>query len=111
MTSHTLTRAAATVLASCVIGLTATLAHAATPASEAPAISVNYSDLNLATDEGSRALHERLAAAARQVCPSNLGPSARQLSDSRHCVVAAVDRAMGEVKDPKLAGVRATQAR
>lgn len=111
MTSHTLTRATATVLATCAIALTATLSHAATPDSNAPAVSVRYSDLNVSTEEGSRELYWRLVSAAREVCPSNLGPSARQLSESRHCVAAAVDRAMGEVQGSKLAEVRAAHAR
>jgi UrcA family protein len=111
MTSHTLTRATATVLASCAIALTATLSHAATPQSDVPAISIQYSDLNVSTEAGSRELYQRLVSAARQVCPSNLGPSARQLSESRHCVAAAVDRAMSEVQGSKLAEVRAAHVR
>jgi UrcA family protein len=111
MTSHSLIRATATVLASCALALTATLSHAATPDSSAQTVSVSYSDLNVSTDEGSRELYQRLVAAARQVCPSNLGPSARQLSESRHCVAAAVDRAMSEVQGSRLAQVHATHAR
>jgi len=114
MTSHTassrFTQTLFTALVASAIGLTATLAHAET-AADVPSASVSYADLNLSTEQGSRVLHQRLVAAARQVCPSNVGPDARQLSQSRRCVASAVERAINDVRDPKLAATRSVLTR
>ena len=40
--------------------------------SVAPSVSINYSDLNLATESGQKTLDRRIAAAARAVCPSSM---------------------------------------
>lgn len=116
MTSQTarfngFTRATLTVLASGLVGLGASVATAATAADEAPAVHVNYSDLNLATEQGNLALYKRIVSAARQVCPINTGPNARLAAQAQHCVDEAVARAVRDVQSPTLAELQATRTR
>lgn len=105
------TRATLTVLASGLVGLGASVAGAATATDEGPAVSVNYSDLNLATEQGTVALYKRIVSAARQVCPANTGPNARLAAEARHCVDQAVARAVRDVQSAKLAELQATRTR
>jgi len=44
--------------------------YAAEPADAAPAITVSYGDLNLASAQGTSVLYARIVSAARQVCNS-----------------------------------------
>jgi UrcA family protein len=99
------------VLASGLVGLAASVATAATPLDGSPTVSVSYSDLNLATEEGTLALYQRIVSAARQVCPVNSGPNARLAAQARQCVDEAVARAVKDVQSPKLAELQATRAR
>lgn len=68
---------------------------------------INYADLDLATESGARTLYRRIVAAAHRVCP---GESSRELSEvsaSGTCREAAVARAMSEVHTRELALARA----
>jgi UrcA family protein len=104
-------RAAATA-AALFLGLTAlasgaegrTAAQVATIAAGGIAAErVDYSDLNLASARGQRALLRRLDAAARRVCQA---PSGRARLDemraARHCVQDSLRRAVGEVGHPEV---------
>ena len=102
-----------------VAALLATTA-AAVPASyaqslmtnEPPSVTVKYSDLNLATDQGSRALYSRLVNAAERVCPVRGTPM--ELSQNRRrdaCITTAVQNAAKDVKNPKFAEVAASKLR
>ena len=103
--SRVLHRAVFAVLASSIVGFTATAAQADTVviSSDVPAVSVSYSDLNLATEQGAVALYKRIVTAARQVCPADVGPNLRLISQTRHCVNEAVARAVSDIPSPKLA--------
>src|SRR5262245_24585105 len=59
-----------------------------------PSITVGYADLNLAKPEGSRVLYQRLADAARRVCPeTGYVTELRQNRDAQHCISDTVERA------------------
>jgi UrcA family protein len=78
----------------------------------APAITVNYSDLNLATTEGSHVLYQRLVDAAQRVCPTGgLAAELRHNRDRRSCISGAVERASKEIKSPRFAEVAAARLR
>jgi UrcA family protein len=116
MTSQTarfngFTRATLTVLAFGLVGFGASVATAANAAGDSPAVSVHYSDLNLATEQGTLALYQRIVSAARQVCPANTGPNARLAAQARRCVDEAVARAVQEVQSAKLAELQAARGR
>jgi len=80
--------------------------------SDAQSITVKYTDLNLATSEGSRVLYHRLVAAARRVCPDT-GNAAelRQNRDAQRCITATVQQAVKQVKSPQFAQVAESQMR
>lgn len=105
------TRATLTVLASGLVGLGASVATAAAATDVAPAVSVSYADLNLATEEGNVALYRRIVSAARRVCPIETVPSAQRVAQAQHCIDDAVDRAVKQVQSTKLAELQATRTR
>jgi UrcA family protein len=116
MTSHTFTsksftRAALMMLASGFVAVTATAANAAQSEAQAPAVSISYADLNLATEQGTVALYRRIVSAAHRVCDTNTGPNARLAARAQHCVNEAVARAVHDVQSPKLAELQAARSR
>lgn len=104
------TRTAAAVFVAGAMALTASFAHASTPDADVKSVEVSYADLNLSTDQGAQALHQRIVYAARQVCPIYSNRDTTQLARNRQCVADAVARAMNDV-GPKLAAVRSAQVR
>lgn len=88
------------------IGGEACVTHAAT-VSDAPAVTVRYGDLNLATAEGNRSLLHRIVAAAAKVCPANSAGS--RLARNRSCMEEAIARAVSDTKSPQLAELQAAR--
>ena len=117
MSSHTASsgRIARIVLAAIVataVGVPASFAQVPVKDRDPPSVAVEYSDLNLATLEGSRALYHRLVYAARKVCPEVGYPTElRQNREAQRCITATVERAVKQVKNPQLAQVAAAQMR
>jgi UrcA family protein len=118
MSSHTassgrITRIVAAAIVAFAVGVPASsFAQAPLQDGSIPTVIVNYSDLNLATPQGSHALYQRLVGAAQQVCPKR--SYASELSHNREaqrCVTAAVERAVKQVKSPQFAQVAATHMR
>jgi UrcA family protein len=104
-------RAAAAVLA---LGLTIafTPVARADAAADVPKLEVSYTDLDIATEQGARALYRRISAAARQVCPQGEGSIVPKLNNiSRTCIRDSIARAVREVNSPRLAEVEATLGR
>jgi UrcA family protein len=107
--SHTL--ALVTALAGCVLSAAAvSSAQAQTPANDVRRVVVKYTDLNLATDEGALALHRRIVSAAREVCPADFSRDLGRLIAVRECQKEAIDRAVADIHDARLAAVHARQA-
>lgn len=72
----------------CLFGATAPAV-----AAEAPrAAVVSYSDLNLATDEGKKALDGRISMAARSVCNTG-SDDLRSIIEENRCIKGAVEAA------------------
>jgi UrcA family protein len=81
------------------------IATAAEPAAAAPQTTVYYSFRDLATDQATHALYERIVSAARSVCP---GYDSRDLADyagSRQCQRQAVAHAIEQIGSARLAAV------
>jgi UrcA family protein len=77
-----------------------------------PSVTVRYSDLNLATKEGSHALYERLVTAAEQVCPARGSMmEVRENRDRERCMSSAVEHAVKKIKNPQFAEVAASRMR
>lgn len=99
----------AALLATTAAGVPASYAQALMTA---PTITVSYSDLNLATTQGSHVLYQRLVDAAQRVCPT--GGHAAELRHNRDrqiCISSAVERASREIKSPRFAEVAASRLR
>lgn len=117
MTSHTvcLTRIGCIALAALVaIAIAIPASFAQTPAkdSEIRSMKVDFADLNLATDAGSRALYHRLVSAAQRVCPETSPlPELSQNREARRCIAETVERAVKQINHPKFAQVAAAYAR
>jgi len=95
------------VLAACLLAGSLGVAQAAAPVTDVPQVAVSYSDLDLSTSEGTRALYQRIANAAREVCPY---PNARELAEfevNHSCREAAIAKAVREINSPALVALRA----
>jgi UrcA family protein len=117
MTSATLnlrgrlrTAVAFTVLATCAAVGAVSSAHAATGASDVPAVTVRYSAVDLSTAQGSLALYRRIVAAAYQVCATDLR-DLDAMATARVCRAEAIARAVRDVNSPMLASVHAERLR
>jgi UrcA family protein len=117
MTSATLrigarvrTATALALLAACVAVSAAGSARAAT-VSDVPTIKVRYADLNLATEQGSLALYDRIAAAAQQVCVPEDIRDLHAVAAARSCRAQAIAVAVRDVHSPMLASVYAAEQR
>jgi UrcA family protein len=104
-------RTVVTALVASAIGSSVSFAQVPTQDDAIPQISVKYSDLNLATEEGSRALYRRLVAAAEHVCPDRgYVTELRYNRDVQRCIADTVDRAVKGIDHPRFARVAAAQA-
>ncbi|HUO20673.1 MAG TPA: UrcA family protein [Steroidobacteraceae bacterium] len=117
MTSATLrtgarmrTATAFALIAACVAVSAAGSAHAAAVA-DVPAIKVRYADLNLATEQGSLALYDRIVAAAQQVCAPEDIRDLQAVAAARSCRQQAIALAVRDVHSPMLASLYAAEQR
>jgi len=98
-----LPRASAALAACLILGASAT-AYAA-PANPAPSTRVDYHDLNLATEQGSQALYERIVRAARKVCAVSDIRILAEVAAAEVCRAQAIAHAVRDVNSPRLAAV------
>jgi UrcA family protein len=104
MTTSAVKNLTRTTLAVLLIGCATALADSAQPKTLDPApVTVNYSDLNLASPEGARVLYRRIGVAARKACGPNFAtwyPAVRYAW--KECYKGAVDQAVKHVNAPTL---------
>jgi UrcA family protein len=103
-------RASAALTACFIVGASAT-AYAAAPADPAPSVRVNYHDLNLATEQGSQALYERIVLAARKVCAVRDTRILVEVEAAKVCEAQAIAHAVRDVNSPRLAAVYSAHQR
>ena len=84
-------------------------ASAATSDSSVPSVTVRYADLNLSTEAGAKALYQRIAYAAKQVCPVADIRDLSRLVIARACQQAAIEGAVSSVNSPLLAANHAAK--
>jgi len=78
--------------------------QASTPAESAPSIAVHYSDLDLTSDAGARALYQRILEAAQRVCVPHSSDVMEVLGE-HYCRQQAIERAVHSVGSPRLAAL------
>jgi len=95
------------------VGICGCVAHAPIKDDDTVSVKVDYSDLNLSTEEGSRALYTRLVDAAEQVCPERADTllALRYNRDAESCITHTVQRAVREIENPVLAEIAAARMR
>ncbi|HEY6926525.1 MAG TPA: UrcA family protein [Steroidobacteraceae bacterium] len=86
------------------------VAHAA-PAQQLPQVVVSYGDLDLSSSDGVRELYQRIASAAREVCPYANAREIGQVALNRSCRNEAISRAVRDVRSPQLVALRAEHAK
>jgi UrcA family protein len=72
---------------------------------------VNYHDLNLATEQGTQALYERIVLAARRVCAVSDIRILAEVAAAQVCQVQAIAHAVRDVNSPRLAAVYSAHQR
>jgi UrcA family protein len=97
MARHTLT-----VIAAGLGGWLLASSAFATPAADAPAVRVAYSELDLNKDAGVERLYARLKHAAAQVCGSADIRDLAALARQQACLQRALDRAVEDVHSARL---------
>ena len=85
-------------------------ARAALP-EQPPSVRVDYGDLNLATQQGSRELYDRIASAARQVCGPADPRDLEALAAAHACKARAIAQAVRDVNNPNLAATFAANVK
>lgn len=116
MSLHTASRGRITRMSFAAIAATAfgvPASHAQVSVKDdVPSVAVEYSDLNLGTEEGSRVLYYRLVAAAEQVCPERgYATELRRNREAQRCISDSVERAVKQIKSPRFAEVARSHMR
>jgi len=108
-TSHARARTCALLgaLATAALLASPAIAAAADPAADVPRVSVQYSNLDLATSAGTRALYQRIRSAARKVCPAYDPLDLEAFAASQECQQQAIARAVRQIGNARLAAVHA----
>ena len=99
------------MIGACLVAAAITQTAAAAPTDGVPAIVVQYDALSLINESGVRALYRRLEAAARSVCPTESSRDLTSVTVATQCREAAVDRAVRQIGNPRLAEMRVVGAK
>lgn len=99
------------MIGGCLIGSLIGQTAAAAPLDDAPAIVVKYDALSLSTEPGIRALYRRLEAAAHRVCDVESSRDLTSTTVAKNCREAALDRAVRQINNPRLAEIRMVGAK
>jgi UrcA family protein len=103
------TRVRALLLVGCVLGIGSSIAHAATATEDVPSVTVQYSALDLTSDEGARNLYRRIATAAQAVCPEADQRDLDGFARSKACRSDAIARAVRDIHSPRLAALNSAR--
>jgi UrcA family protein len=99
------TRVRALVLVGCVLGIGSSMAQAVTTTEDVPSVTVQYSALDLTSDDGARILYRRIASAAQAVCPAADPRDLNGFARSKSCRSEAIARAVRDIHSPRLAAL------
>lgn len=103
--SRALTALAALGMIATATLLAPTIAAAAQPDTDVRQTAVNYSYSDLASDQGTRALYQRIKRAARSVCPSFDPRDLVAFDENRECQRQAIASAVRQIGSQRLAAV------
>lgn len=103
--SRALTALAALGMITTATLLAPAIAAAAQPLADVPQIAVNYSNSDLGSDQGTRALYQRIERAARSVCPSYDPRDLVAFDANRECQRQAIASAVRQIGSQRLAAL------
>jgi UrcA family protein len=107
----TRTKMAFGLIAGCLLGALSIAEANAAALGQAPSVVVKYDEQSLSTESGALALYRQLEFAARKVCPDTSGVNLHAIALSRRCQQEALDRAVRQINNPRLAAVYASSRR
>ena len=99
------------MIGGCLLAAAMTQTAAAAPTDGERSVVVKYDAASLTTEPGVQALYRRLQAAARSVCPAESNRDLASATVARQCREAAVDRAVRQIGNPRLAEMRVVGAK
>ncbi len=98
------------MLAAVSITMLAGVTQAAGPSGNLPKQVVNYKDLNLNSDAGTKVLYKRIQGAADEVCGKVDVRDLQGMSVRKACLDRAISKAVAAVNSPKLTRVYFSKA-
>jgi UrcA family protein len=110
-TAKTQTAVALGAAAALLLGFAMIAPAGAASVDEVPTLVVRYDPQALATDEGARAVYEKIASAARKVCTEGSSHDLKAFAEAYRCRKAAIARAVGEIHHPRLVEIAAGRAK
>jgi UrcA family protein len=87
------------------LGLVAGGQSAVAQTAETISVSVNYGDLNLSTEAGSKEMLQRIHAAARLICGTEPSAPLDRMTQYAPCVKRATDRAVARLNNSTVASL------
>jgi len=99
------------VLAGCLLATVLGVAQAATSTDDVAKVAVYYGDLDVSTSAGASTLYQRIANAARQVCPYEDAVELDRIVFNQKCRREAIARAVRDINSPQLALVYANRVK
>jgi len=109
-TAKTQTAVALGAVAALLLGCALIPVASAETADVTPTRLVRYDARSLATDSGARAIYEKIAAAARQVCMEESSHDLRAFREANQCRKAAIARAVEQIHHPRLVEIASHRA-
>ncbi|HMD74378.1 MAG TPA: UrcA family protein [Steroidobacteraceae bacterium] len=109
-TAKTQTAVALGAVAALLLGFALIPIANAETADATPTRVVRYDAQSLETDSGARAIYEKIAAAAREVCSENFSHDLRAFHEASQCRKAAIARAVEQIHHPRLVEIASHRA-
>lgn len=109
-TAKTQTAVAVGAVAALLLGFAMIPVASAETADVTPTRVVRYDAQNLETDSGARAIYEKIAAAAREVCVEDSSHDLRAFHEANQCRKAAIARAVAQIHHPRLVEIASHRA-
>ncbi len=110
-TAKTQTAVALGAIAALLLGIATIPVAGAESTDEAPSVVVRYDAQSLETESGARVVYEKIASAARQVCPEGSRHDLAAFHAANQCRKAAIARAVNEIHHPRLVEIAALRAK
>jgi UrcA family protein len=110
-TAKTQTAVALGAVAAVLLGFAMIPVASAATADDSPVLTVRYDAHSLESESGARAVYEKIASAARQVCVESPSHDLRAFHEAYVCRKAAIARAVEQIHHPRLVEIASQRAK